>query len=124
MQRCGAPRAASATQASGGVSATPPVCRARHGSLRHLTRRARLDPRPLTGQSPRPGRVCVMKLLSHLSPAGDGLPEPADERRLALGFEAWHQALSLAQDDPASTIARRWSTAPPGKRLLASLFGN
>ena len=41
-----------------------------------------------------------MKLLSHLSPDGDGLPEPADARRLALGFEAWNEALALAPDDP------------------------
>jgi len=65
-----------------------------------------------------------MKLLSHLSPYGDGLPEPADARRLALGFEAWNEALALAPDDPEDNLARQWSEAPSGKRLLASIFGN
>ena len=65
-----------------------------------------------------------MKLLSHLSPDGDGLPEPADARRLALGFEAWNEAVALAQGSPASDLARQWSAAGAGKRLLASIFGN
>jgi [glutamine synthetase] adenylyltransferase / [glutamine synthetase]-adenylyl-L-tyrosine phosphorylase len=66
-----------------------------------------------------------MKLLSHLSPNGEELPEPADERRLALGFEAWHEALAFARsDDPAVEAARRWSATPRGKRLLAAIFGN
>jgi len=65
-----------------------------------------------------------MKLLSHLSPEGDGLPEPADARRLALGLEAWREALAVAQDTPRSGLARRWSATPAGKRLLASIFGN
>ena len=65
-----------------------------------------------------------MKLLSHLSPDGDGLPQPADARRLALGFEAWNEALALAQGNPASDLARQWSAAGAGKRLLASIFGN
>ena len=65
-----------------------------------------------------------MKLLSHLSPTGDGLPAPADARRLALGFAAWHEALALSQGDPASAVARRWSASPPGERLLAAVFGN
>jgi [glutamine synthetase] adenylyltransferase / [glutamine synthetase]-adenylyl-L-tyrosine phosphorylase len=65
-----------------------------------------------------------MKLLSRLSPDGREFPEPADTRRLALGFEAWNEALSLAQGDPASNIARNWSAAGVGKRLLASIFGN
>src|SRR5438270_13531085 len=65
-----------------------------------------------------------MKLLSHLSPDGDGLPKPADARRLALGFEAWDEALALAQANPASDLTRRWSAAGAGKRLLASIFGN
>jgi glutamate-ammonia-ligase adenylyltransferase len=65
-----------------------------------------------------------MKLLSHLSPDGDGLPEPADARRLALGFEAWRETLALANGDPISDLARCWSAADPGKRLLASIFGN
>jgi len=65
-----------------------------------------------------------MKLLSHLSPDGDGLPKPADARGLALGFEAWDGALAEAQDNPASDLARHWSAADPGKRLLASIFGN
>jgi [glutamine synthetase] adenylyltransferase / [glutamine synthetase]-adenylyl-L-tyrosine phosphorylase len=65
-----------------------------------------------------------MKLLSHLSPDGQGLPEPADQRLLALGFGAWNEALGLAQDDPAVGSARRWSATPSGKRLLGSIFGN
>ncbi len=65
-----------------------------------------------------------MKLLSHLSPDGGGLPKPADARRLALGFEAWDEALALAQGDPASDLARQWSAAVAGKTLLASIFGN
>ena len=65
-----------------------------------------------------------MKLLTHLSPDGEGLPEPADERRLALGFGAWQEALAPTQGDPALDAARRWSTTPRGKRLLRSIFGN
>jgi len=65
-----------------------------------------------------------MKLLSHLSPDGEGLPEPADDRRLALGLVAWHEALALAQDDPIVAAAHRWSATSRGKRLLASIFGN
>ncbi|HEX3524802.1 MAG TPA: bifunctional [glutamine synthetase] adenylyltransferase/[glutamine synthetase]-adenylyl-L-tyrosine phosphorylase, partial [Stellaceae bacterium] len=65
-----------------------------------------------------------MKLLSHLSSDGDGLPKPADARRLSLGFEAWNEALVLAPDNPEGALARQWSEAPPGKRLLASIFGN
>jgi glutamate-ammonia-ligase adenylyltransferase len=65
-----------------------------------------------------------MKLLSHLSPDGDALPKPADARRLALGFEAWHEALALAPADPEGKLARQWSEVSSGKRLLASIFGN
>jgi len=65
-----------------------------------------------------------MKLLSHISPDGLGLPEPADARRLALGFEAWREALALSEGEPAFDLARSWSAADPGKRLLASIFGN
>jgi glutamate-ammonia-ligase adenylyltransferase len=65
-----------------------------------------------------------MKLLSHLSLDGEGLPEPADERRLALGFDAWHEALALTQGDPAVDAACRWSATPRGKHLLTSIFGN
>ena len=65
-----------------------------------------------------------MKLLSHLSPGGEGLPEPADARRLTLGLEAWREALAVTRGDPAVDAARRWSATPRGKRLLASIFGN
>ena len=65
-----------------------------------------------------------MKLLSHLSPNGDGPPAPADPRRLALGLEAWHEALALAHNDPVSRIASRWSGTREGERLLAAIFGN
>jgi [glutamine synthetase] adenylyltransferase / [glutamine synthetase]-adenylyl-L-tyrosine phosphorylase len=64
------------------------------------------------------------KLLSHLSPDGDELPQPADPRRLELGFEAWNEALAAALDDPASHSARSWSELGLGKRLLAAIFGN
>jgi [glutamine synthetase] adenylyltransferase / [glutamine synthetase]-adenylyl-L-tyrosine phosphorylase len=65
-----------------------------------------------------------MKLLSHLSPNGDGLLEPGDPRKLALGLEAWRAALASANDVAAANLARSWSAADPGKRLLASIFGN
>ena len=64
-----------------------------------------------------------MTLLSHLSPEGDGPPEPADARRLALGLEAWHEAL-VAAGEANCGAAQGWSATPLGKRLLASIFGN
>jgi [glutamine synthetase] adenylyltransferase / [glutamine synthetase]-adenylyl-L-tyrosine phosphorylase len=64
-----------------------------------------------------------MKLFARLSPDGGELPQPADERRLCLGFEAWYEALEAA-DDPAAAAARAWSGSPLGKTLLAALFGN
>src|SRR5215469_6571660 len=75
-------------------------------------------------QCPHCDRGREMKLLSHLSPNGDGPPAPADPRRLALGLEAWHEALALAQADPGSRIASRWSGTREGERLLAAIFGN
>src|SRR5262249_32892621 len=65
-----------------------------------------------------------MKLLSHLSPDGEELPKPADERRLALGFEAWHEDLGLPQSDPGVEAAGRWGRTPRGKRLRAASLGN
>jgi len=65
-----------------------------------------------------------MKLLSYLSADGGGLPQPADERRLAVGSEAWSEALASAGGDPLSDRARQWSTTPTGDRLLAAIFGN
>ena len=65
-----------------------------------------------------------MKLLSHLSPNGDRLSEPADLRKLALGLGAWDEAIASAEDVHAAYLARSWSAAGPGKRLLASIFGN
>jgi [glutamine synthetase] adenylyltransferase / [glutamine synthetase]-adenylyl-L-tyrosine phosphorylase len=65
-----------------------------------------------------------MKLLSHLSPNGDGPPAPADPRRLALGLEAWREALVLSHGDPSYGPASRWSATPEGRRLLAAIFGN
>ncbi len=65
-----------------------------------------------------------MKLLSHLSPDGGGLPLPADPRRLELGLAAWREALSEAGDAGAAERARAWSAAPAGGRLLAAIFGN
>jgi hypothetical protein len=35
-----------------------------------------------------------MKLFACVSPDGDGLPQPADRRRLALGFDAWEKMLA------------------------------
>jgi glutamate-ammonia-ligase adenylyltransferase len=70
------------------------------------------------------GSTCSMELFSHLSPDGRGLPEPADAWRLALGFEAWNEALAAAEPSDGSEAARRWSGHGPGKRLLASIFGN
>ena len=66
----------------------------------------------------------MMNLLSHVSPDGGELPQPADTRRLALGFGAWNEALAQAQKEPASSSARSWSATPRGKRLLAAIFGN
>ena len=65
-----------------------------------------------------------MKLLSHLSDDGDGLPQPADQRLMALGFAAWDEALAAAAADPAARAAHNWSGLPPGRRLLAAIFGN
>jgi glutamate-ammonia-ligase adenylyltransferase len=65
-----------------------------------------------------------MTLLSTLSPDGAGLPQPADARRLALGFDAWDEALAAAADDPAAAAARDWSRSPAGRRLLGAVFGN
>jgi glutamate-ammonia-ligase adenylyltransferase len=65
-----------------------------------------------------------MKLLSHLSPDGDRLPRPANARWLALGFDAWREALALAQGDPVCNLARGWSATGAGRHLLASIFGN
>ena len=65
-----------------------------------------------------------MNLLSQLSPDGDPLPKPGDRHKLALGFEAWNEALALAQGDASADFTLRWSAAPPGKNLLAALFGN
>src|SRR5215469_15549720 len=75
-------------------------------------------------QCPHCDRGREMKLLSHLSPNRDGPPAPADLRRLALGLEAWHEALALSQNDPVSRTASQWSGTREGKRLLAAIFGN
>jgi glutamate-ammonia-ligase adenylyltransferase len=53
---------------------------------------------------------------------GVGLPQPADQRRLALGFAAWEEALDLAGGEADG--ARAWSRSPAGRRLLAAMFGN
>jgi glutamate-ammonia-ligase adenylyltransferase len=65
-----------------------------------------------------------MTLLSHLSATGDGLPEPADPRLLALGFAAWDAALADAADPRRAACAREWGAAPMGRRLLSAVFGN
>jgi glutamate-ammonia-ligase adenylyltransferase len=67
-----------------------------------------------------------VKLLSPLSPKSTGpggaLPLPADPRLLALGQDAWNEALAAAGDDAAA--ARAWSTTTTGQALLAAMFGN
>ncbi|MBV8889712.1 MAG: bifunctional [glutamine synthetase] adenylyltransferase/[glutamine synthetase]-adenylyl-L-tyrosine phosphorylase [Alphaproteobacteria bacterium] len=65
-----------------------------------------------------------MALLSHLSSAAEGLPQPADAHLLSLGFEAWRDALDEAADGPRRLAARAWSETAAGKRLLAAIFGN
>jgi len=65
-----------------------------------------------------------MKLLSKLCADGDGLPQPADARRLTLGFGAWDEALAAAAGDAAAQTTRDWSKGPVGRRLLAAIFGN
>jgi [glutamine synthetase] adenylyltransferase / [glutamine synthetase]-adenylyl-L-tyrosine phosphorylase len=65
-----------------------------------------------------------MKLLSHLSPNGDGLPRPADARLLTLGLAAWEAALAEAHDQSGAALAHRWSATAPGGALLAAIFGN
>jgi glutamate-ammonia-ligase adenylyltransferase len=65
-----------------------------------------------------------MNLLSYLPPDSGELPEPADDRRLAVGFETWNEALASARGAPLSDLARQWSATAPGKRLLAAIFGN
>jgi [glutamine synthetase] adenylyltransferase / [glutamine synthetase]-adenylyl-L-tyrosine phosphorylase len=65
-----------------------------------------------------------MKLLSHLSPNGDRLPQPADPRLLALGLARWEAALAEAHDKSSAALAREWSATPAGRDLLAAIFGN
>ena len=66
-----------------------------------------------------------MKLLSHLSPNGDGLlPLPADARLLQLGRTAWDEALAAAADPGAAEQARSWSADGPGKSLLDAILSN
>ncbi|HXC89767.1 MAG TPA: bifunctional [glutamine synthetase] adenylyltransferase/[glutamine synthetase]-adenylyl-L-tyrosine phosphorylase [Stellaceae bacterium] len=65
-----------------------------------------------------------MTFLSTLPPDGDGLPQPADRRRLALGFAAWDEALAGLAGDPAARRARDWSASTTGRALLAAIFGN
>ncbi|MGH7053585.1 MAG: bifunctional [glutamine synthetase] adenylyltransferase/[glutamine synthetase]-adenylyl-L-tyrosine phosphorylase [Stellaceae bacterium] len=54
--------------------------------------------------------------------AAGGVPQPADPRRMALGFAAWEEA--LAEAGTAADEARTWSRTPAGRRLLAAVFGN
>jgi glutamate-ammonia-ligase adenylyltransferase len=67
-----------------------------------------------------------MKLLSHFSPDGPesdrALPRPADARLLALGQDAWNEALTQAGN--AAAAARSWSATHAGQALLAAIFGN
>src|SRR5262245_46355509 len=100
----------------------PSSCaRGRTAHRRRARQRARLDRKPVTGQCPGFGRPREMKLLSHLSPEGNELPEPADAPRVALGFAAWHETLA-GEGDPGTTPP--WSATPVGRRLLRVIFGN
>jgi [glutamine synthetase] adenylyltransferase / [glutamine synthetase]-adenylyl-L-tyrosine phosphorylase len=65
-----------------------------------------------------------VKLLSHLSPDGAGLPLPGDPRLLALGEAHWHDALAETTDRAVAAATQAWSATPAGKRLLAAIFGN
>ncbi|MBV8120243.1 MAG: bifunctional [glutamine synthetase] adenylyltransferase/[glutamine synthetase]-adenylyl-L-tyrosine phosphorylase [Alphaproteobacteria bacterium] len=65
-----------------------------------------------------------MKLFADLSPDGSELPEPADRRRLSLGFAAWEEMLAGTDTPSEAKTALNWSRSPPGKKLLASIFGN
>jgi [glutamine synthetase] adenylyltransferase / [glutamine synthetase]-adenylyl-L-tyrosine phosphorylase len=65
-----------------------------------------------------------MKLLSRLSPEGDGLPDPGDARLLELGLAAWSEALTHAGNAGLAEAAVRWSASRRGRRLLAAIFGN
>jgi [glutamine synthetase] adenylyltransferase / [glutamine synthetase]-adenylyl-L-tyrosine phosphorylase len=65
-----------------------------------------------------------MKLFACLSPDGGGLPQPADRHRLALGFEAWEEMLAGTGANAEAKAALNWSRSPPGKKLLAAIFGN
>ncbi len=65
-----------------------------------------------------------MTLLSRLSPDLDELPQPADQRQLTLGYEAWDNVLAAAQGDPAAHSAQDWSRLPRSRRFLAAIFGN
>src|SRR6266567_2883230 len=76
------------------------------------------------GECRHPRRHHAMKLLSHLSPNGDGLPRPADARLLSLGLVAWEAALAEAEDTREAALAREWSATPGGKALLAAIIGN
>ncbi len=51
-------------------------------------------------------------------------PQAADTRRLAIGFEAWRDALGAAGGDPAAQRAAEWGATPSGRSLLAAIFGN
>ncbi len=69
-----------------------------HGRLRGLTG---LEP---PGECRRPRRRHAMKLLSHLSPDGDGLPRPADARRFSP---------SASRPGRRRSPRRKTSAAPP-----------
>src|SRR5205807_10258157 len=83
-----------------------------------------LDRAQRLGECRHPRRHHAMKLLSHLSPNGDGLPRPADTRLLTLGLSAWDAALAEAQDKSCAALAQEWSATAPGRGLLAAIFGN
>jgi glutamate-ammonia-ligase adenylyltransferase len=65
-----------------------------------------------------------MKLFTRLSPDSNELPKPADRRRLSLGFDAWEEMLAGTDTWSEAKPAINWSRSPPGKKLLASIFGN
>ena len=62
-----------------------------------------------------------MQEFDHLS---SNLPLGADADRIALGREAWGEAVDACQDPTISAFAARLNDSPAGQRFLDSIFGN
>jgi [glutamine synthetase] adenylyltransferase / [glutamine synthetase]-adenylyl-L-tyrosine phosphorylase len=65
-----------------------------------------------------------MKVSTQSSSDLDQPPQPADERRLALGFEAWNDVFAENAGSNEAKAARLWGSSPEGRNLLAAIFGN